>query len=353
MNILIAGAGPTGLTAAVELARRGVSVDIIDQKDGPSILSRAVGILPSSLKLLTPAGVTPKLIAKGVKIQEVQVFSGSNCMLNLSLRNGHPEHDYVIALAQDQTEAILHDALVQFGGSVDYGKALTGLRHENEQVVVETNDGMEKKYDYVIGADGIQSTTRQCLGIEYPGFNLAETWSIADVNASNWQNANVFTICVLSGGRVVVVAPLEAQRYRVISNTEDALKTLPLNLDVTNIHREGQFQISIRQVPEYNVGRVFLAGDAAHCHSPVGGRGMNLGISDAADLAARITEGGLDSYSSFRHTEGARTIATSERARKLITSTSGLKKVMLATGCHLINAVPSLQQRVARTILNS
>ncbi len=352
MHVLIAGAGPTGLTAAVELARRGVSVDVIDQKDGPSKLSRAVGIIPNSLKILTASGVTEQLISQGVKIRNIQLFNGTRCMLSLPLRGGHPEWDYLIALAQDRTEAILRDTLLGFGGSVRYGKALTGLRQENERVFVKTSDGDEAAYDFVIGADGTHSTTRECLGIEYPGYDLPETWSIADVNANNWPNLEVFTLCLLSDGRVTVVAPLEPERYRVISNTEDALTTLPLKLEVTTKHREGQFKISIRQVKQYRVGRVFLAGDAAHCHSPVGGRGMNLGIADAAELATRLIEGQLDGYSASRHAAGASIIAKSEQARRLLTSTSWSKKMMVSVVCRLVGNLPVLQRRIARTILS-
>ena len=351
LRVLIAGAGPTGLTAAVELARRGITPDVIERKEGPSTLSRAVGILPSSLKTLAPSGVTEQLLAAGVKVRELQLFSGTRRALRLSLRGGHPDRDYVIALAQDRTEGALRDALVRFGGSVTYGKELTGLRQEKERVMVETQDGSEADYDYVIGADGTRSATRKGLGIEFSGYDLPETWSIADVDAANWPNSKVLTLCMLSGGRVAVVAPLESERYRVVSNTEDALATLPLKLEVTNKRREGQFQISIRQVQQYRVGRVFLAGDAAHCHSPVGGRGMNLGIADAAELATRMVEDRLDGYGDSRHAAGASTIAGSERARRLLTSTGFVTRMTVSVGCRLINVLPPLQRRLARTFL--
>lgn len=351
MRVLIAGAGPTGLTAAVELARRGITPDVIDRKEDRSTLSRAVGIMPSSLKTLAPSGVTEQLLSEGVKVREVQVFSGTRRVLRLSLRGGHPDRDYGIALAQDRTEGALRDALVRFGGSVTYGKELTGLRQEKERVIVETQDGSEADYDYVIGADGTQSATRQSLEIEYSGYDLPETWSIADVDAANWLNLEAATFCMLSGGRVVVVLPLEAERYRVVSNTEDALATLPLKLKITNKRREGRFQISIRQVAQYRVGRVFLAGDAAHCHSPAGGRGMNLGIADAAELVTRLVEDRLDGYSASRHAAGASTIAESERARRLLTSTSLVKRMMVSMGCRLIDILPPLQRRIARTFL--
>jgi 2-polyprenyl-6-methoxyphenol hydroxylase-like FAD-dependent oxidoreductase len=246
----------------------------------------------------------------------------------------------------------LQKALIGFGGSVTFSRELIHLQQSDEQVVVGTSDGHEAAYDIVIGADGINSKVRESLGIEYLGFDLPETWSIADVDAQNWPNAGIFTICLLSGGRVVVVVPLEAGRFRVVSNTENALATLPLKMNVITKHREGQFNLSIRQASHYDMGRVFLAGDAAHCHSPIGGRGMNMGISDAADLASRIATNQLNGYSISRHQVGANIIATTERARRVLTSRSSLTRIMTTTVCRSINLFPFLQRSFARIMLD-
>ena len=340
------------MTAGIELARRGIHAKIIDKKPAPSKLSRAVGILPSSLDILAPSGVTSHLLEEGIKIQEARVFSGTQKVLSLSLKGGRPERDYIIALAQDRTEEILRKALIRFGGSVIFGQELIDLDQNEERTVVRTSDGNESVYDIVIGADGINSKTRESVGIEYPGFDLPETWSIADVDVQNWPNKGVFTACLLSGGRVVVIVPLEADRYRVISNTEDALATLPLQMNVITKHREGQFKISIRQATCYNMGRVFLAGDAAHCHSPVGGRGMNLGISDAAELVSRITTNRFNEYSTSRRQAAVKIIEGSEKARKLLTSRSFLTRIITTTAFRSVNLFLFLQRSVARILLD-
>jgi len=351
MRVLIVGAGPTGLTAGVELARRGIHVEVIDKKTGPSKLSRAVGILPNSLGILAPSGVTNHLLNEGIKIQEVRMFCEEQQILSLSLQGGCSDWDYVTALAQDRTEEILRKALLEFGGSVTFSRELIHLDQSYERVVVGTSDGQESAYDIVVGADGINSKVRVSLGIEYPGFDLPETWSIADVDAQNWPNTGVFTICLLSRGRFVVIAPLGSERFRVIANTKNALDTLPLQMDVITKHREGEFNISIRQASRYDMGRVFLAGDAAHCHSPAGGRGMNLGIADAAELASRIAKNDLNEYSISRHQAGVNTIATSERLRRLVTSKSSLTWIMTKTVCRSINFFPFLQRSFARKFL--
>lgn len=353
MRVLIVGAGPTGLTAAVELARRGIEVEVIDRRGRASSFSRAVGIMPRSLEILEPLGVTERLLQEGVTFRQVKFYTGDVPALTLPLDVPTPRHgfDFILAVAQDRTEDILRDAFEKLGGTVQYSTALVGLEQDNDLVTATTGDGATSSVDYLIGADGIGSTTRQILGIDFPGHDLPETWSIVDVDAEGWPNTDAFTICRLPEGEVVVVAPLEPARYRIISNTDDALSDLPLAIDVTGIRREGQFQISIRQVREYGAGRVFLAGDAAHCHSPVGGRGMNLGIADSAELAQRMVEGTLADYSASRHKDGARTIAGSERARKIMTSPNPFVRTAVHAGLKTVSLLPALQQRMAHTFL--
>ncbi len=352
-RVLIVGAGPTGLTAAVELARRGVRTKVIDRRDAQSTFSRAVGIMPRSLELLEPSGVTAKLLEDGMRFRQVLLHRGSRLVLSLNLQPATPKHgyDFLLGLAQDRTEAHLRDAVLKHGGEISYETELADLSQDDGKVTAVMADGQMSAYDYVIGADGVHSTARQRLGIRFPGYDLAETWSIADVDAEDWPNTHAFTICQLDRGAVVVVAPLEPKRFRVVSNTGDALAALPLDLKITNIRREGQFTISVRQVEDYARGRVFLAGDAAHCHSPVGGRGMNLGIADAADLARRMVEGGLGGYSSARHADGAETIAGSERARKTVTSASPLTRAFMLGGLKVVSLLPALQRRMAGAIL--
>ncbi len=351
MRVVIAGAGPTGLTAAVELARRGVVPVVVDKKTGPSTLSRAVGILPSSLRTLGPSGVAERLLSEGIRIEGLEIFRGARSRLRIAFAGAHPERDYALALPQDRTEEALRDAFTGFGGSVRYGTALVGVRDAGEHVRVVTSDGDEMECDYVIGADGIGSATRDAVGIAYAGIDLPETWSIADVDAEEWPRPTTMTICVLPSGQFVVVVPLEPDRYRVVSNTSDALATLPLELRVTNVRRVGQFEISVRQAQSYSAGRVYLAGDAAHCHSPVGGRGMNLGIADAAELAERLVAGTLSGYRASRHAAGARVIRDSERARRFIAASGFVTGSLARFALGVARRSGALKRAVARAAL--
>ncbi len=351
MRVLIVGAGPAGLTTAVELARRGIVSDVIDQRESGSGLSRAVGIMPASLDILRPSGVTGKLLAEGMKFRHVRIYRHASLALALPLGSSGADDAFILGLAQDRTETHLRDVLSELGGTVRYRTELVDLRQAATKVTVEMRDGTKAEYDFVVGADGARSTTRTLLNIDFGGHDLPETWSIADVDAEGWPHTNAFTVCQLSGGNVVVVAPLEPQRFRVIANSEDALAALPLKLNVTNVRRAGAFKISIRQAAQYGVGRVFLVGDAAHCHSPVGGRGMNLGIADGAELARRMVEGELEGYGVARHKVGQEIIAGSEAVRKVMTSRNPVTRFLVLAVLRTASFMPALQRQFAKKIL--
>lgn len=353
MKVLIVGAGPTGLTAGVELARRGIDTEIIDRKEQGSTLSRAVGINPRSLELLGPSGVTEKLITQGVKFESVQFYWCARPWISLSLAAAPLQHgrNFMLGLPQDQTEDILQDVFVALGGTVRYGTTLYAVRQTDDRVIVKTKEGASLSCDYLIGADGVGSATRDAVGIAYEGQTFPGVWSIADVDA-DWGHDDETSLCLLRDGQMALIAPLGGKRFRVVSNTEDALAALPLEINVTNIRREGQFSISLRLAKDFSKGRVFLAGDAAHTHSPAGGRGMNLGIADSADLAARLAgDGDPTRYSDDRLAEDKRMIAGSEQIRKAMTSSNVAVRAMVLAGLKLVSVTPPLQRLFASRFL--
>lgn len=348
MNILIVGAGPTGLTAAVELSRRGHIPQIIELNEAPSRLSRAVGIHAHTMELLRPSGAAEAIEAEAVEIEGMILHEGAKPLARVPLGTRPETHLY--GLAQDRTEAHLAEAFARYGGKVRRGVKFLGLTQDDLGVTVETSDGQEH-YDYVIGADGVGSMVRADLGVAYTGKTLARPWSIADIEAEGWPDPYWFQGFILPQGEVAVVVPLAPSRFRVISNTTDALAALPRKPDVRVVHHTGTFQIQVRQVDHYQLGRVFLAGDAAHCHSPVGGWGMNLGMADAAELAERIALGTTGGYSGSRKAEGARIIKKSEAIRSTVVSTNPAKKALLEAGVRLVGNFPPLTREVARAFI--
>ena len=351
LRILIVGAGPSGLTAAVELARHGIKADLIDKRDDASGFSRAVGITSNSLRLLEPSGASRQLLAEGILIKSARIFNGKVPLAHIAVEASASDGKKLLALAQDRTEAILRECLETLGGNVRYNSELTSLKAENNEVLVTINNGEELAYDYVIAADGVRSSARQFLALDFPGFDLDKDWSIADADVDEWFAIDSFSAFLLPRGDVVVVVPLEERRVRVISSTSDAISALPVPLAVNNLRRSGTFRISVRSMEAYRHGRVFFVGDAAHTHSPVGGRGMNLGIADAAELAGRFAAGTQDDYGPARHREAAKIIRASETGRKMLTSTNPIVRFMARTMIRTVDRLPPLQRWFVNNIV--
>jgi 2-polyprenyl-6-methoxyphenol hydroxylase-like FAD-dependent oxidoreductase len=312
-----------------------------------------VGINPQSLEILKPSGVTGKLLAQGVRFNSIRIFRDNRPWVTLPLTAAPIRHgfNFMLGLPQDKTEAILRETFLAGGGTLTYGKELVGVRNEANEVVVETAEGDELSCGYLVGADGVRSATREAVGIQSIGHALPGVWSIADVDIEGWEICDAAAFSLMSHGRMAGIVPLGGNRFRLVSNTENVLSVLPFDVNVTLVRREAKFNIRLSQVKEYSKGRVYLAGDAAHSQSPAGGRGMNLGIVDGADLASRLAGGDLSDYSRVRFEEGKRLIAGAERMRLVMTSRNPILRGLVLAGMKAVAMVPLLQRRVASTFL--
>jgi len=348
-RILVVGAGPTGLTLAASLAARGLVPTVIEQRDGMSNLSRAVGIQPSSMDVFRKIGAAEPVLAEAISFAGVVLHSGSRPMARLPLN--FDARSRLWGLAQDRTERHLLEALQRQGGSVQWGTAFKGLTPVKNGVEVDAGRA-SGRYDWIAGCDGARSPVREAAGIGFPGFDLPQKWSIADVDAAGWRDPQWFQAFLLENGHAAVVVPIESARLRVIASGPDALDMLPVEMPVSRVRRSGAFTISVRQAESYRTDRVLLAGDAAHCHSPVGGRGMNLGIADAAELARRLVENSIDGYSAARHREGEHVLAFSERGRRMVQSQSRLQKAFVTSALRVIGAIPPLGRAAIRQFAN-
>ncbi|MGR3640478.1 FAD-dependent oxidoreductase [Alterinioella nitratireducens] len=347
-RVLIVGAGPTGLTAGVELARLGIIPRLIEKRETASGFSRAVGLLPASMEIFARSGTDAPILAEAIRFRGILFHRDARRVARIPLPDP-PAPPPLLGLPQDRTEHHLAETFRRLGGAVEYATPLTGLRQTETETIAEI-DGQEHRFDHVIAADGVHSTARIALGLDFPGFDLDQDWSIADVEAPDWPDPGWFQGFLLDQGRIAVVVPLEAARFRIIADTPDALAALPVDMPVTRMHRAGRFTLSIRQMAQYTHGRVAFAGDAAHCHSPIGGRGMNIGIADAADLAARIVQGDISGYHAARHPVAKRTIDLTEAARRRLTATGALSRMTITGALRMVALIPPLRRRLIRTL---
>jgi len=352
INILIVGAGPTGLTTA-----RRIIPTVIDKRTEPSGLSRAVGILHSSLQLLAPSGVSEKLLHAGPVVQGICGYFNETHLLSINFSKHLNSSDHfdcqfpLHCLPQNETETILANRFLELGGNIKYGVTFVDLKQKDNSVLVTTTEDATR-YDYVVGADGIASKIRQQLNINFTGRELPEPWSVADLDTADWPHPSEIGAFLMSNGNVCVAAPIGENRIRLASNTTDALKTLPIAIDVRHIRGQSKFTISVRLAERFSKNRVYLAGDAAHCHSPIGGRGMNLGIADAAQLAACLVNNTGDEYHDLRFETVKETIKLTERGRRLVTSNGRLSRTIKPNALKLINRSPGIKKRMIQTVLD-
>ncbi len=351
-SVLIVGGGPTGLTAALELARHGVNCRVVERREAPSPFSRAVGIMPNTMRLLEPSGAAELIKAKSIMASGLEVYVDAERVFEMPMDRHHDPSVRLFCLPQDQTESILAQRAGELGVDVEYDKRFESLEDEGDRVRV-TVDGETYAYDYVLGADGSRSTVRSELGLDAEGFDLDDEWAIADVEAPAWaEQPGLFRVYIQDEGVVVFVIPMSPTRYRVVSSRPGALSTLNVEMPIEHIYREGNFLISVRQVSDYRRGQVFLMGDAAHTHSPVGGRGMNLGIADAAHFAACYAKGTLDCYSDDRHQIGADTIAYTEKVRGTVMTPMNLTRRAALQLLNFATLIPGVPEKVTQKMVS-
>ncbi|MGE5767665.1 MAG: FAD-dependent oxidoreductase, partial [Bacteroidota bacterium] len=341
---------------AVELARRGFRPRVIDRNEGPTPLSKAVGISAHSLELLEPVGVTERLLVAGQRIPCGHIHFNGRPLGTIRFSALRHRFNFLLALPQSETEAILAEVLAGFGIGVERRTALVELAQGDGgvAVVLDGPAGSETaRYDCVYGADGVHSKTREGAGIAFDGYSHRRDWSIADAELADWPHApGAAHLFLRDDGDVGFIIPLgppgDPGRFRAISNTPDALARIPGSYRVARLLRSDVFHIPVKQAPTYQQGRVFLGGDAAHVHSPVGGRGMNLGIEDACAFARRYAEGALDGYTAERHPAGARWIAASERTLAAVQATGRAAVIARNLAIRTVGSLPALQRRIVR-----
>jgi 2-polyprenyl-6-methoxyphenol hydroxylase-like FAD-dependent oxidoreductase len=351
MKVLVIGAGPTGLTAALELAAHGVNCRIVERRTEPSTLSRAVGIMPATIEALEPLGVAGAIRSEAMPLRKIRLMRSGKTLMSLDNRSAEFRDNVIIGLPQNRTEEILRDELAARNVQVEYGLTVNGVTTDDQTATVRFSDNTTETYDWVIAADGIKSIARDQLGIAYPGLDLPGEWSIADVDVGGDFDPELVVLDIQApGNNFSMVLPIESRRARIVSSTPDALAALTQPLEIDNVRRTGTFRISIRQAETYRKGRVLLAGDAAHCHSPVGGKGMNLGMADAVSAARAIINDQVDEYSEERHRIGVVILRMTEAARVMAMSNNPFAKAVVWVAAKAIQLLPVAHRTFMRLL---
>ncbi|MEV5575815.1 FAD-dependent monooxygenase [Spirillospora sp. NPDC052269] len=325
-NVVIVGAGPAGLLLAGDLASAGMDCTVLERRADVPNLTRAFAVHARTLETLHIRGVADELLKTGRRVGSVRVPGGSR--LDLAALPGR--FPFVLVTPQYETERVLERRALDAGARIVRGAEVVGLRQDGDAAQVRyRKDGREEsvRAAYVVGADGVRSTVRDAVGLPFPGQSVLRSVMLADVRLSD-PPEELLTVGG-SGDSLAFIAPFGDGWYRVIgwsrehqvpdSAPVDSRELRTILRDVLGSdHGMGEvrwmsrFHSDERQAPRYRVGRVFLIGDAAHVHSPVGGMGMNTGIQDAANLGWKLVaqvHGDapswlLDSYHEERHPVG-------------------------------------------------
>lgn len=303
-DVLIVGAGPTGLALAIQLTRYGIPVRIIDLLAQPMRESRAVGIHARSLEFFERMDVVTPFLERGLRYREVFVHSDRGPMVHQKLGERAGSYNYLLALAQNETESILSGRLSSLGKAVERGVRLVHLEQDASKVRAHMR-GPEGEtavdYAYVIGCDGANSTVRFLLDAAFAGESVSESFALADVRIDADFPRDAVSMH-LTSGHLVALFPLPNELVRVIVEREGGFEMLPTLDDFRSaLYLSGiqarsygepvwisQLTTSQRRVASSVKGRVFLAGDAAHTFSPLGAQGLNAGLQDVENLAWKL-----------------------------------------------------------------
>ena len=353
LDVLVVGAGPTGLVLALSLLRAGVRPRIVDSRAGIAEQSRALDVQARTLELYDQLGIADLLVTRGTRIERLAVRVAGRQVSSVELRDvgrGLGPYPFLLCCPQDVHERLLVDELAAAGVEVEWQTTLTSARDEGDRIAVTLvgPDGSPQPGEaaYLCGCDGARSTVRQELAVPFRGDSSVQTYFVADVTATgptapdDPSGSGLFSFCLDEDDFVLVVPARRGRTVRVIGRVPDPadarttlgfqdLSAMVERTTATRVDDLGWFstyQVSHRVADHLRSGRGFLLGDAGHLHSPLGGQGMNTGIADAVNLAwklAAVLQGRaapslLDTYETERLGFARSLVATTDRLFRLI-----------------------------------
>jgi 2-polyprenyl-6-methoxyphenol hydroxylase-like FAD-dependent oxidoreductase len=307
-DVLIAGAGPAGLTLAIDLARRGVTVRLIDKAERPFQGSRGKGVQPRSLEVFEDLGVLSPMLALGAPYPPVRTYDRDGGFKDTAIGEGatpSPAEPYAapLMLPQFLTETILRQRLAELGHAPEYGAELSGIAQDSETIAATLTDGRTIRARWLIGADGGRGFVRQALGIDFPGKTMPGQAMVADAKLTGlpreaWhvfgtRETAQISFCPLAGTELFQIqghAPETGEAGLTVEGLNALIRERTGRADIV-VHAvlwASIYGLNARLADRYRAGRVLLAGDAAHIHPPTGGQGLNTSIQDAYNLGWKL-----------------------------------------------------------------
>ncbi|KOV83861.1 FAD-dependent monooxygenase [Nocardia sp. NRRL S-836] len=367
LDVVIVGAGPTGLWLAGELRLGGATVTVLEARQERDVNSKALTIHPRTIELFDCRGVVEPFLAEGIRIPNGH-FGGLPDRLDFAVLD--TPHPFTLALPQVRTEELLEQRAAELGATIRRGRPVTGLVERG----VELAGGEVVAARYVVGCDGTRSTVRTAAGIDFPGTD-ATTWGwLGDVVLDDPPARGFTSATGIDGGLMVV--PLPGGVHRIVGGdpatnrpewpgelTLDELRATVKAIAGTDFGMRdprwlSRFGNATRQATTYRAGHVLLAGDAAHMHFPTGGVGMNVGIQDAHNLGWKLAavatgsadEALLDSYHTERHPVGAALLAHTRAQTALMTAFTPEGQALRALLSGLIASAPDMSRELAERL---
>ncbi len=363
-NVVVVGAGPTGLALACGLRAAGISARVLDGATGPAVTSRALGLQPRGVEVLDRLDALGDLPERALPINKVAISVGGRelaklqvgtAMRRLGGRSG-------LIISQAEIEGALRERLGELAGTVEWARRVVGLLPAAEGVTVRVEGGDEIEAGWVVGADGAHSIVRKALGVRFPGVPLVERFLLADVHATLDRPRDAVATWI-DGTSLLAAFPLPGEDlWRLMAPAPPELGDEPqreqiveflggrLGADaggtIRTVEWTSSFRIQRLLADTYRRGRVLLAGDAAHIHSPLGGQGMNTGIGDAENLAwklALVVSGRADDRLLDTYEAERRPIA-----KDVLESTSGLTQMVVGESAQ----ARLVRDRIAVPLLN-
>jgi 2-polyprenyl-6-methoxyphenol hydroxylase-like FAD-dependent oxidoreductase len=373
-NVVIVGAGPTGLALGAELQRLGIPSLILDRLEAGANTSRAAVVHARTLEVLEPLGVTPELLQEGIVVPTFRVRDRNRILTSISFTDLDTKYPFSLMCPQNRTEAVLLRRLQSLGGTVQRPCEVVAVRPGENNVEVQFKSGEDLKTvhtQWLVGCDGMHSVVREQTSIPFIGGDYEESFVLADVEM-DWPLDREEVSLFFSDKGLVVVAPLPGNQFRIVATMKDAppepsiadLQQVfegrgPQNapIAIRRIVWASRFHVQHRVAKVLRQGRILLAGDAAHVHSPAGGQGMNTGIQDAIALAAALQEtlqqgndAALNSWQEKRLAIAHSVVTMTDRMTKMATASSYGVKLLRNAVLSIVGQIPFAQQALAEKL---